>query len=72
MAKVNVFIWYDSNGRIAATGRPGAHCKAIPVAAHNLHTLMADVEEELVGRLHHTHAVDVRKGAVVPRTQTKT
>jgi hypothetical protein len=67
MAKVQVHIWYDSNGRIAAIGQPAPHCKAIPIASRNLHTLIADVDQALVAQLHQTHSVDIEKASVIPR-----
>jgi len=71
MAKINVHIWHDTSGRIVAVGRPTAHCKAVPIVGQNTHSLAAEIDEKLIADLHRTHKIDVKKGEVVPHTQTK-
>lgn len=63
---VNVHVWYDAAGTIVAVGRVIASSDsnrslgAVPVAREDREVLEADIEGDLVQRLHETHRVDVQ------------
>ncbi len=67
---VRTHIWHDSEGKILAVGRPheDAGGEVQPLAPGTGGVIEADVDKELLARLHESHAVDVQNGRLRPAT----
>jgi hypothetical protein len=71
MQDMDVFIWYDSDGKITAVGTPhpaaGDRVKPVPSAERDvLHLTMEENDRINLKHLHRTHRVDVVKHVLVP------
>jgi hypothetical protein len=75
-----VHIWYNADGLIVAVGHAqerteeaghvAPHRQAIPLTLQDQFLLEAEISEELIGEVHSTHRVDIRRRALVAQNKT--
>lgn len=72
MQDIDVFIWYDADGKIMAVGTPSpaavGRVEPRPAAERDvLHLTMGQDEIVNLKQLHRTHRVDVAERILVPQ-----
>ncbi|MFB7334943.1 hypothetical protein ACFC00_25325 [Streptomyces adustus] len=64
MAKVTAHVWYTVGGNIVAVGQPLSDSRITPMGNETTSVLVADVDPNLIDKLHETHIVSAEQSLV--------
>ena len=73
MGKISVQVWHAPDGEILAIGRPGPDRAEgiVPTVAGSHSVLETEVDEDYIGELARTHAVDVSLRRLIAQKEMK-